>query len=138
MLRETIICASRLCHRPRLAVVARVLSLTLTSLMLVFDLAAQSPTVRNAAVLPFDCPYRQCELTYRTGAFGGRLQVGVDARSEIGSGFTGGGIVRAMSGVPQAARIGRRAHVTVPLIPQSIAHNQFGRATDVYNRALGR
>jgi hypothetical protein len=130
-----------------------------------------------------DCPYRQCELTYRTGAFGGRLEVGEHALTTIGGGFGSGGIVRAMSAVPEAARIARRGRVAqvtastlrvlvvagtvvgwhaagrsldpplarlfigaggvlyfglVPFVPQSIAHGQFQRATEVYNRELGR
>ncbi len=144
---------------------------------------AQAPTMRNATVLLPDCPYRQCELTYVPGRFGGRLEVGVGGPTEISAGFSGGGIVRAVAAVPDAARIASRgqafqgtantlrvlavvgtavlwrvagrspdprlarvftagAGVTAfflfPVIPQSMACDEFHQATDVYNRQLAR
>jgi hypothetical protein len=84
--------------------------LILLSIMsgLASQLYSQAPTLRNASVLLPNCPYRQCELTYVPGRFGGRLEVGVGVQSVISGGFSGGGIVDAVSAVPEAERIARR------------------------------
>lgn len=161
----------------------RILAILVAVLIMPTAILAQAPTVRNASVLLPDCPYRRCELTYIPGRFGGRLEVGVGGPSEISAGFSGGGIVRAVSAVPEAERIARRgqafqgtantirvlavvgtavlwrlavrspepglarlysasagafAFFVAPLVPQSIAYDEFHRATDAYNRELGR
>ena len=162
---------------------SRIATIVGTAFVIPAVIAAQAPTVRNAAVLLPDCPYRRCELTYIPGRFGGRLEVGVGVLSEIGGGFSGGGIVQAVAAVPEAARIARRGQVfqggantirllavvgtvvlwgvaarspepslarlfgtgagltvffVAPLVPQSVAHDEFGRSTDAYNRELAR
>lgn len=161
----------------------RIFATLVAVLVMPATITPQAPTVRNAAVLLPNCPYRQCEPTYVPGRFGGPLEVGVGSPSEISAGFSGGGIVLAVSAVPEAERIARRgqafqgtantirvlavvgtavlwrlagrspepglarlysasagafAFFVAPLVPQSIAYDEFHRATDAYNRELGR
>jgi hypothetical protein len=109
------------------------------SVLMAAAAVGQSPTVRNATVLLPDCPYRQCELSYVPGRFGGHLEVGVGVLAEIGGGPTGAGIVRAVAAVPAAARIaraGQRAQTSatairvVAVVATAIAWQQAGKTLD--------
>ena len=93
------------------AAARRIAALPLVAMTLATVLQSQAPTRENARGPLTDCPYRRCELTYVPTLFGGRLEVGVGVLSEVGGGFAGGGIVNAVSAVPEARAIAERGQL---------------------------